>query len=344
MKKKPFVSIVVLTREREKLLQQCIRSILDNTYKNIELVILDNGSEPSRRLTRTFISSLRIQCNCKINYIESLPKGFAEMRQIAMNNSGGEIIMSIDDDCVADDEAILQIVRRFMSDETVGIVGGNISNIGFEGDEQFKGRGRIGINGRYEPVPDPNDAEVFGSANMSIRREAFEAVGGYDLFFSGAFEEADLSLRVKRQGYKVIYEPAAKITHFHSPTRFRSKWRNLDLLRLYLFFKHYMPNNFMGWNEFLRNELQLLIKQTTGLIPTVNVTSVARNTKSYSAVNENRRHVSKYLKAIEYIAKMAYYRCHYIATTFFKLIVARMMIPYLICRAYRLRSDERKLG
>ncbi len=92
--------------------------------------------------------------------------------------------------------------------------------------EQFKGRGRIGINGQYETVKDLRDAEVFGSANMSIRRKAFDKAGGYDFFFSEAIEEADLTLRVKKKGYKVVYEPSVKITHFHSATRFRYKRRN----------------------------------------------------------------------------------------------------------------------
>ncbi len=42
-----------------------------------------------------------------------------------------------------------RVVRRFQSEPDVGMIGGRLENIGFEGAERYKGRGRPGINGRY---------------------------------------------------------------------------------------------------------------------------------------------------------------------------------------------------
>ena len=202
-----LISVVIITRNRTKKLQRCVKSILNNTYKNIELVIFDNSSSDNMKRNEKFLSSLTFK---NIKYIKSFPKGFAEMRQIAIDNSEGEIIMSIDDDCVAEKDAILHITRRFMPDDRIGIVGGDITNVGFRGNEKFKGRGKITINGKYEVVENPNEADAFGSANMSIRKKAFDDVDGYDLFFSGGLEEVDLALSIKRRGCLLYTSPSPR--------------------------------------------------------------------------------------------------------------------------------------
>jgi len=327
----PLISVIIITRNRDKLLQRCIKSVLNNTYGKIELVIFDNSCQIFRKKTKEFLSSLEFKGNIKYKYIESSPRGFAEMRQIAIDNSEGEIIMSIDDDCVAEKDAILHIARRFMSDNRIGIVGGDITNVGFKGNEKFKGRGKITINGKYEVVENPNEADVFGSANMSIRKKAFDDVGGYDLFFSGGLEEVDLALSIKRRGYKVIFDPTIKITHFYSPSRFRSKWRNMDILRLYLFFKHYMPSSFAEWIKFFRLELRILVGDIEQLIPRFRFSSEKNYFQDCTNIVQNRHKFLKYLKVF-----------YNICLNLSKIIIARIIIPYLIYKAYKVRKVTKR--
>lgn len=322
----PLVSVIIITRDREQELQRCVESILNSTYRNIEIVIYDNGSRTSRKRTREFLSSLRFEG--KLRYIASTPKGFAEMRQIAVDNSDGEIIMSIDDDCAAGKDAISQAVRCFTSNQSIGIVGGNITNVGFEGNDVFKGRGKIGVNGKYEVVRDPRNAQVFGSANMSIRRKAFDEVGGYDLFFSGGFEEADLTLSIKRKGYEAVYEPGVRITHFYSTSRFRSRWRNMDVYRLYLFFKHFMPKSVVEWIRFSVTEWQMLVADVGRLVFGTITRFRKRRVEDHAGGNGDR--------ALRYVRA----GCR-VLIELSKVVVARIMIPYLMYKAYRIRSSER---
>lgn len=324
--KTPLVSVIIITRNREQELQRCVESIVNSTYENIKVVIYDNSSRTSRKETREFLSSLGFEG--ELRYIESTPRGFAEMRQIAVDNSDGDIIMSIDDDCVAGKDAISQVVRCFTSNQRIGIVGGNITNIGFKGDDVFKGRGRIGTNGKYQVVQDPAKAEVFGSANMSVRRKAFEEVGGYDLFFSGGFEEADLTLRIKRKGYEVVYEPEVRISHFHSPSRFRSRWRNMDVYRLYLFFKHFMPKGIEEWIRFSASEWQMLTADVDRVVAKPMTRFCKRRVEDHAASGGDRS--VGYLRA----------GCR-VLIELSKVTIARMMIPCLIYKAYSARGSER---
>jgi len=262
----PLVSVVVLTRDRSELLLRCLRSILDNSYDNVEIVVYNTGTETTRQSVESLFPS---DSPRSIKYVESQPAGFAEMRQAACSHTAGQIIMSIDDDCTAESDAIAHIVRRFRSDEGIGIVGGNITNVGFEGAEQLKGRGRIGVNGRYEPVDDISQADVFGSANKSVRKKAFDEARGYDPFFADGLEEADLTLSIKARGYRIVYDPDVKITHYHSTNRFKRRRRNLHIARLYLFFKHDRPRSLVAWLRFVGNEVRIFFDDVKALATTI---------------------------------------------------------------------------
>lgn len=315
----PLVSVVIITRNRAKGLQRCVKSILNNSYKNIELLIFDNSSSEPMKRNEEFLSSLEFK---SVKYIKSSPKGFAEMRQIAIENSEGKIIMSIDDDCVAGKEAIKNIVQRFQSKKSIGVVGGSLTNVGFPSWEKFKGRGKITTNGQYEVVEDPQEADIFGSANMSTRKEAFDAVGGYDLFFRGGLEEADLCLSIKESGFEIVYEPSVKITHYHHPSRFRPKGRNLDVLRLYLFFKHFMPRDWEEWLLFGKNELELFVEELKALLPQ----------KNSAGAEKEKRKIETHMKVLFIKLIRA---THARTKMLMKLISARIKIPWIIYRAKR---------
>jgi GT2 family glycosyltransferase len=307
MGESPEVSVVIITRDRVEPLKRCVESILASRYRRgLQLVILDNGTEQSAEALRPFLD--RVRSEIDLVYRRAAPSGFAAMRRETVALARGELIVSIDDDCVAEAGAIDHIVERFRSDENIGIVGGHIENVGFSGADRFKGRGRIGINGRYETVEDPAEAQIFGSANKSIRRAAYERVGGYDPFFSSGMEEADLALSVSRAGYSVAYEPRIRITHYHHPSRFRGRWENLNVMRLYLFFKHFMPSGLSGWLRFLRRECALFLADLSRLSIRQRVEAGARGYPRAAAL---------------------------VALDLLKILLARLLIPYLAVRAQR---------
>lgn len=231
---RPLVSAIVVTRGRPKAAARCLRSLALNRYRPLQVVILDNGSESERTALADAIANLDVH----VKHLACAPTGFGALRREAFAAADGEILVSIDDDCVAADDAIERIVAAFRAHPEAGIVGGNLRNIGFEGPDRLKGRGKLGTNGRYEPVEDPADATVFGSANQSIRRESYDATDGYDPFFVDGMEEADLALQVRRAGGRLRYAPDVKIEHHHVPSRYRRRWQNLERMRLYLYFKH----------------------------------------------------------------------------------------------------------
>ncbi|NIL99632.1 MAG: glycosyltransferase [Acidobacteria bacterium] len=260
----PLVSTVVLTRDRPESLRRCLDSLRANAYRPFEIVVVDNGSEAGRRKARNWLADWGPEPPLK--HIECPPDGFAALRQRGYENAEGEFVVSLDDDCEAAEDLIKRVVERFEAEPDIGMIGGRLENVGFAGAERFKGRGRLGVNGRYEPVEDPADAEVFGSANQSVRRRAFDQAGGYDPYFSDGMEEADLALSLRAAGWRLVYDPAVRVKHVHQPQRFRNRWRNLHRMRLYLFLKHRPPRG-AGWFRFAADEAGLLWRELRALWP-----------------------------------------------------------------------------
>ena len=265
---RPLISAVVVTRDRPELVERCVDSILRNDYRPLEIVILDNGSPDSQRRLAAWIEALGD--DVPVHHHLSPPIGFGALRREAMLAAHGDLLWSIDDDCIAAADAADRIAAHFEQDDTLGLLGGNLINIGFDGLDRFKGRGRLGPNGRYEVVTDARRAEVFGSANQTVLRRAYELAGGFDPFFRDGMEEADLALSIRRAGFRSAYAEDVRIEHHHSPSRFRRRGANLEAMRLYLYCKHFPPRSLRSWCSFLAREVTLLagdLWRTWGQLP-----------------------------------------------------------------------------
>lgn len=200
------------------------------------------------------------------------------------------------------------------------VVGGNIKNVGFEGKDQFKGRGRFTLNGRYEPSEDPYKAEVFGGGNASIRRSALDEAGGYDPFFSVGLEDADAVLCIRHRGYSVVYDPDVRITHYHTPAMFRNLWRNIHSMRLYLFFKHFPPRGVGAWLRFATIETGMLFRDLWDQL---------------GAFSFNPKTKVAALGYPKWLAKMIVLR----GIEMLKVLLARTAVPYLFWRARKTRLE-----
>lgn len=253
------LSIIILTKNRSESLSRCLDSITNSKTLPESVVVYDNSSSRSnqnrnQKLTNSYKNKV------KIIYHSAASTGIAEMRNKAISLSDSNIIMSLDDDCQIDETAIGKIINAFKKNNQLGILGAQINNIGFEGKDQYKGRGKLGPNGQYLSCPDQSKADFFGSATMSIRRSSFDQVNGYDNFFTSALEEADLLVRIKRAGYKVEYHPEVIINHYNERQSNKIKPSIIKPIhaRLYFYFKNFHPKDFNQWISFFATEFNLL--------------------------------------------------------------------------------------
>lgn len=143
-----------------------------------------------------------------------------ESRQIGLAAARGDIVVFIDDDANAFPDWLDELLAPYADPEVAG-VGGRASN-GVQGEEAvgIGGIGRLLPNGMLSGYfgADPGrviDVDHLLGANMSFRRDVLLAMGGIRGNYPGTClcEESDISLRLRRDGKRLVFAPRALVHH-----------------------------------------------------------------------------------------------------------------------------------
>lgn len=230
----PLVSVLICTYNRADHLKKCLDSIMDQTYDNFEVIII-NG--PSTDETNNLLKKYPFKCIQQIN-----KSGLSAARNLGVKEAKGEIIAFIDDDAVADKNWIKSYVRKY-DDEKVGGVGGKIYS-------EYKGKlfeykknqvNRFGVLDKERVNTSRNDwFYTTCGCNMSFRRKVLEEIGGFDEYYDYWFDETDVSVRIAKAGYKIEFEKKAIVFHYlaDGPSR-ANKWYHKGQKQIYFTFKNF---------------------------------------------------------------------------------------------------------
>lgn len=185
--------------------------------RNFEIIVVDSSSnEESERVVTRYSGTKYIRVRGERN---NMPQ--ARNRGIA--SSTGEIIAFIDDDSMVQ-PGWLQALVDVYGDGTIGAAGGRVIAMPEPYCDEITGPPRLyitrlgGVIAKDAGLVSEQRVEVdhLIGCNMSFRRAALEEVGGFDPNFTltNLREETDLCLRVKRAGWRLVFEPGIAVVHF----------------------------------------------------------------------------------------------------------------------------------
>lgn len=222
-------SVVIPTYNSARTIRNCVealslqRSERDAEY--IEIIVVDDGSTDN---TKDILKGY------PVIYIYQKNGGPAKARNNGMRNSTGEIVCFTDSDCVPEPDWVKKIIGRF-SDDRIGGVGGSYDILN---------RDSLLVNLVHQEVvlrhlKISEAADFLGSFNLAYRRDILEKTGGFDESFKDASgEDNDLSYRVKKMGYKLIFDKDIKVSHYYprSLSRYMRKqfWHGFWRVKLYV--------------------------------------------------------------------------------------------------------------
>lgn len=212
MKSLPSVSVVVPTYNRSGFIERAFGSLLGQDYPKdkFEIVVIDDGSNDR---TLEILERFRKQ-HPFFRYFSQANKGPATARNRGIREAQGEIIMLMDDDCIAARTWARELVSAY-KDERVGGVAGRIEFVSL--DNNIANQFAAHANGAGQPLDADGEIDFFVTANASFRRDVIDQVGGFDETFPhAAHEDVDLSHRVKRAGWKLVYHDGAVVQHYHN--------------------------------------------------------------------------------------------------------------------------------
>jgi len=270
----PLVSVAVCTRNRAENLELCIDSLLKLKYPNLEIIIIDNAPYDfsTRNIVKQFCEKIKctgISKTHKMKYFcESIP-GLDWARNRAVKEAEGEILAFTDDDVVADEYWIDEMVKVFQDAPDVMAVTGlvipyeleKLSHFLFE---EYGGFGRgfdrkwyrwsgIDENGKKESA-----AKYFGGtgkfgtgANMAFRKKVFEKTGIFDPSLdvgtpTNGGGDLEMFFRIIKSGCTLVYEPNAVVRHRHRETY---KELKIQLKNNGIGFYAYLTRSFMAYKD-----------------------------------------------------------------------------------------------
>lgn len=200
MSMKVFTSVIIPTRNREKIINKCVECIINQTYPLYEVIVVDDGSEDN-----TKESLARFSKYDNFRYIQ-VPerKGPAYCRNLGVKESKGEIIIFIDSDIFVLPDFIEGHIETHKSHpEGIVAIGPVIAISELDGDLPKKGS-----------ILDFSNA-YFASGNASLPRDIYLKVRGFDEVFNVyGWEDVDFGLKLKGLGIKSIRVPNAVGYHY----------------------------------------------------------------------------------------------------------------------------------
>ncbi len=225
----PQVAIIIPTKDKVSVLSRCVDSILSrSTFDRYHIYIVDNGSiEPA---TRAYYTSLDEQKQVTILHYDA-PFNFSRINNFAVRGTTEEVLLFLNNDTEVISCDWLEEMLGYAMRADVGAVGallyypndtvqhgGMIMGIGGVAGHSHKyfQRREYGYFGRLKVVQNLSGVTA---ACLMTRRSVFEQVGGFEEKLSHAFNDVDLCLKMREQGYLVVYTPFAELYHHESVSR-----------------------------------------------------------------------------------------------------------------------------
>ena len=239
----PELSVIYVNWNASQLLQKSIAVLQDAiTDFDYDIWVVDNAStDDSVAMLHAFFPQVNLIQN-------STNTGFAQANNQAMKLAQGHFFLLINTDAFAVPEAINKLHKLAEEQPRAGIIGARLVNL----DGSFQASYvdfpnlpqeflilsslRRQFYGPWYPNHSPKAGETaqkvdyVQGACLLVRRQAYEAVGGFDEGYFMYAEEVDWCYRMHRAGWEVWYQPTARITHIGgASSRTRAIQRETDL-------------------------------------------------------------------------------------------------------------------
>lgn len=217
-REQPLVSVIMPAYNHERFVERAIRSVLEQTYRPVELIVVNDGSTDS---TLAVIERLHHETGGAFTMLDKPNGGVSSALNLAARHAKGEFLAVLaSDDRYLPEKLERQVALFETSPPEVGAVHSN----GYE--ETLDGTS-VSMTGSYVPAEGAcllplvaRDVTAVASSVM-VRRQAYDQTGGFDETLVG--EDLDFYAAVAAQGYEFRFDPAPLMVKTAAPNSLGSK-------------------------------------------------------------------------------------------------------------------------
>lgn len=214
---RPKVSVIVPAWNEEVGIITTTKALLKSTYKNTEILIVDNAStdNTAKKVNELIDQHIKKECHVPskehitVKYLHESTQGKGHALNTGLSNATGDIIISIDADCYVPPDTIQNFVNHFKDPKVMAAVGnvkiGNTNTIlGVVQYLEF-------LFSFYFKKADSlvNTIYIIGGAAGAFRREVFAKIGPYST--TNITEDIELSVRIQAAGMSIVYASNALV-------------------------------------------------------------------------------------------------------------------------------------
>jgi GT2 family glycosyltransferase len=221
------------------LLENCVASIVRGSrYKAYEILVLDRHAMPPAMEQALGRWGVR-----RVAYDE--PFNWSRVNNLGAARAAGEHLLFLNDDTEVITPDWLEALLEYSQQKPIGAVGakllfpdGGLQHVGVTVLDGKPGHPFYGYPGQHPGYFSRNvlahDCAAVTGACLMTRAEVFRAAGGFDESFPLNYNDVDYCLRVRRQGYRVVFTPHARLCHHEAVSKdgvheaeldaFRARW------------------------------------------------------------------------------------------------------------------------
>lgn len=226
----PLISIVIPNKDEADTLKQCLESIEKSTYKNYEIIIVENNSVQERtfQLYRQLTGDEKMKVQV---FYWKKEFNYAAINNYGVSQAKGEYIVLLNNDIKMITAAWMEELLANCQRKEVGIIGaklyypdntiqhaGTVLGIGGIAGHVFVGMKKE-YSGYFHKASIQLNYSAVTAACLMVKKSIYQGVNGMDEKFTVAFNDVDFCLRVQREGYLVVYTPFVEAYHYESKSR-----------------------------------------------------------------------------------------------------------------------------
>lgn len=211
------LSVVIPTLGRPGLLRELLDRLARQDAEDFEVVVAADAAEPDAAGVRAAVQDRPYPARAVV----AREPGVSAARNAGWREAAAPLILFLGDDMLPADERL--VGEHLRAHQRAGAPGDAV--LGHVGWPRRPRPGALarwlerGVQFDYGGIA--GEEAGWGrlyAANPSLRRELLDRAGGFDEGFRFGYEEVDLAVRLRPQGLRVLYAPAARVEHHHAPT------------------------------------------------------------------------------------------------------------------------------
>jgi glycosyltransferase involved in cell wall biosynthesis len=247
------VSVLVTVRNVEQYIDYCLTSLLDQTFNDFEIIVVDDASNDNTKEKIEKFSDKRIRYFRNKNWL-----GLSQSRTECLKHANGDYVFFTDGDCAVSNNWIEEGLKYLKSAGCIGVEGKT-----YYVSKEYKPT-------RSDDVVENKTGGLFMTCNIAYKKTVLEIIGGFDERFT-FHEDRDLAFRALRQG-KIRFNPQMIVYHQKKTLKPKQFVRKGKILRnRVLLYKKFRDKPIFIWRIVNPKDLLAII------FPPLIFTSLFRN-------------------------------------------------------------------